>query len=229
MTSATPIARRFAAGARTRSFYEASRASALLHDNGRVGERQRVVPLLDRDATVQVEGVREQLAVATTRRATAQQNIVLRCKDRAVDPDRASALDLDHVAAVTNHVRAGLRVAAGGELAGVAEVPGRLGMVRIDPDRDVMVLRARGEVNVARTSHLQRVVAAAAVGLLAVALCVVGQIVAVVVTATRPEDQQHPKVAVRRAMVASQAADALGRGNSRIASREVDRYRVAVA
>src|SRR5207237_350980 len=145
------------------------------------------------------------------------------------DAHRASALDLDHVAAVTNHVRAGLRVAAGGELAGVAEVPGRLGMVRIDPDRDVMVLRARGEVNVARTSHLQRVVAAAAVGLLAVALCVVGQIVAVVVTATRPEDQQHPKVAVRRAMVASQAADALGLGNSRIASREVDRYRVAVA
>src|SRR5439155_8366191 len=81
----------------------------------------------------------------------------------------------------------------------------------------------------AATRHMKGVVAAAAVGLLAVALPVVCQIVAVVVTATGPEDQQDTEVAVRRAMVAGQAADALRYGNSRIAGREVDSHRVAVA
>ena len=133
--------------------------------------------------------------------------------------------------AVPELVGAGLGIAAGRQLGRVGEVPDRAPEALVDPNGDVVVLRRRGDMDVATAGHDERVVSAATVAefaeRLAAGVCDVlavglGRIAWI-------EDEQGAEIAVRRAVKTGQAAYARCDGNRRVARWKVGCHGIAVA
>src|SRR5712691_4634268 len=115
---------------------------ALLDDDRRIGERDRVVGFLDRRVADEVRGIGQDLAVPLASPTAAQKGVVFGSQDGAVDTYTPTTLDEDAVTPDSNLERAAVaNTACGAQLGWIGEVPGRrwIRMVGIDIDRDGVI------------------------------------------------------------------------------------------